>query len=566
MKKIIALVSVIAMLMSTTVDISAISSVDKIYGKNIHETSAAVAKKRGYSSAVIVNMDYSVADGLSAAALAGKTNGVILTVSRNSIPSGTMESLNGVKNVYIIGLEEAVSKSVEDKIKSKGIKTKRIGGKDRYETSLNVAEEVKEMSGNNLSEVMYANGKIGEADVVTASSVAYKNNTPILLTNGKTIIPKMKQLSNRAGRRYLIGGTAVISSSIASEIGNAERIGGKDRFVTNQMIVDKFYYTKPTAYHIVDYQDYKTAIVASSISYTEPIALVADNNNKATVIKGAKKLTAVGNVSQKLISRAIYICNGSNEQNSNNQNSKFDYSWTKNKYIAHAMGGIDGKTYTNSYEAMVKSYQDGFKVFEVDLIEDKIGGLMACHSFSEKDMIKMGMPTSYATNRPTAAEFKKQKIYGKYTTMTIDDILDYMRTHKDMYLVVDMKDKTTSGLRRNYNIVIDKARREGVLDRIIPQAYSTETFELLDSMYEFKSMILTCYSMEDVNSYYIADYCKRKGIGVLTVDGKKYSSNLLSECKKKGIKMYMNTYNDQSTVNRYTGYGVSGFYTDFLRP
>ena len=561
MKKIIALVSVIAMLMSTPVDISAISSVDKIYGKNIHETSAAVAKKRGYSSAVIVNMDYSVADGLSAAALAGKTNGVILTVSRNSIPSGTMESLNGVKNVYIIGLEEAVSKSVEDKIKSKGIKTKRIGGKDRYETSLNVAEEVKEMSGNNLSEVMYANGKIGEADVVTASSVAYKNNTPILLTNGKTIIPKMKQLSNRAGRRYLIGGTAVISSSIASEIGNAERIGGKDRFVTNQMIVDKFYYTKPTAYHIVDYQDYKTAIVASSISYTEPIALVADNNNKATVIKGAKKLTAVGNVSQKLISRAIYICNGEADKK-----SKYDYSWTKNKYIAHAMGGINGKTYTNSYEAMTNSYKNGFKVFEVDLISDDFGDLMACHGFSENSLKELGLPLKYATKTPTASEFKKQKICGRYRTMTIDDILYYMKSHKDMYLVIDIKSKTESNMRDSYSTIIKKATNAGVIDRIIPQIYNYESFNLIDNMYNFKSIILTCYSMKNINISEITNFCKNNEIGVLTVDGKKYSSNLLSECKKKGIKMYMNTYNDQSTVNRYTGYGVSGFYTDFLRP
>ena len=95
MKKLIALVSVLTILMSSTLtNVSAISSIDKIYGKDIHETSAAVAKKRGYSSAVIVNMDYSVADGLSAAALAGKTNAVILTVSKNSIPSSTMESLS----------------------------------------------------------------------------------------------------------------------------------------------------------------------------------------------------------------------------------------------------------------------------------------------------------------------------------------------------------------------------------------------------------------------------------------------------------------------------------------
>ena len=35
--------------------------------------------------------------------------------------------------------------------------------------------------------------------------------------------------------------------------------------------------------------------------------------------------------------------------------------------VAHALGGVDGQTYTNSVEAFEKSYRDGLRWFEVDL-------------------------------------------------------------------------------------------------------------------------------------------------------------------------------------------------------
>ena len=54
---------------------------------------------------------------------------------------------------------------------------------------------------------------------------------------------------------------------------------------------------------------------------------------------------------------------------------------TSNPLIAHAFGGIDDKTYTNSLEAFQTNYDKGFRVFEVDLILTSDGGLAARHDW-----------------------------------------------------------------------------------------------------------------------------------------------------------------------------------------
>ena len=47
-------------------------------------------------------------------------------------------------------------------------------------------------------------------------------------------------------------------------------------------------------------------------------------------------------------------------------------SIVKGEFIAHAGGAINGKVYSNSLEAILKSIQDGKKMIEVDLIETSV--------------------------------------------------------------------------------------------------------------------------------------------------------------------------------------------------
>lgn len=45
---------------------------------------------------------------------------------------------------------------------------------------------------------------------------------------------------------------------------------------------------------------------------------------------------------------------------------RFNYDWMKdNKYIAHAMGGIDKRVYTNSLDAFEFNYKLGYRVLSL---------------------------------------------------------------------------------------------------------------------------------------------------------------------------------------------------------
>ena len=59
------------------------------------------------------------------------------------------------------------------------------------------------------------------------------------------------------------------------------------------------------------------------------------------------------------------------------------YDWTKYDLIAHAGGGIDEKTYTNSVEAFKLNYENGFRLFEFDIAITSENILVARHGWDD---------------------------------------------------------------------------------------------------------------------------------------------------------------------------------------
>ncbi|WP_270839099.1 cell wall-binding repeat-containing protein [Peptacetobacter hiranonis] len=552
-KRITTLTLSAIMLLSTIAPISAVEKLDRIQGKSNYEIAAKIADKRAYSSAVLVNMNRSTADGLSAAALAGCKDGVILLVGKDGIPAETMERLEKVTNIYIIGQENAVPKSIEEKLIESGKYVTRIGGSDRFETSYEVAKEVLKAEGS-IDKVFIANGLKGEADVVSSSPVAYRDKAPILLTDGNELNNNLKEIANDASSRYIVGGTTVVKESVKNGLKGTERINGDNRYITNQKVVEKFY-SNPKEFNIVGDTDYAIATIASSISTEKPIALVNETKDPL-ILKNAQKMTAVGNISENDIAKAIGYSGGFNH---------FNYGWTKHSYIAHALGGIDGKRYTNSLQALEYNYKKGFRVFEVDLDIASDGELIACHAFDKNALKELGLPEKYSKQKPTSQEFKKQKLCGKYNTMTFKDIVSYMEKHPDMYTVIDLKQATNRRVREVYKKIVEDASPE-VLERIIPQIYREELYNEIMKIYDFKSAAFTCYTMQKLNADQITNFCAMNGIKVLVIEGRFYANSLMEKCRAKGIKLYMNTYNDQNEVNSFKKKGAQGFFTDFLTP
>ncbi|WDC84969.1 cell wall-binding repeat-containing protein [Caloramator sp. mosi_1] len=188
-KKIIASSLVVALLMGYIPRFSfASESIGKnyrYYGDNRYLTSVEISKN-GFKSAdtVIIASGENYPDALCAAPLAKKFNAPILLVSKNSITNEVLQEIQriGAKNVFIVGGKDVVSDDVKSKIQSLNINVMRVSGKDRYETSYEVAKLV------NSDKVVLASGE-DFPDALSVAPIAARMGWPILLTQ-KTICHK----------------------------------------------------------------------------------------------------------------------------------------------------------------------------------------------------------------------------------------------------------------------------------------------------------------------------------------------------------------------------------------
>ena len=297
-------IAIASILLATSiVPVNALTKFE-IVGENRYETAAKVADEMGsYSKAILVN-GTSIADGLAASGLAGKENAPILLVKKDSIPKETLQRLYKVKKVYIIGKENAVSSRVENSLNQAGISTERLGGENRIDTALEVSKEI-----GSYSKAFLVNGIKGEADAMSVASVAAKEKSPIILTNGKDN-PTYKK---SGVKYYVVGGTTVMSDSLAKSF-NAERLSGSNRYTTNKVIVEKFYPNTDKLYFakgdsLVD------ALAVSPLAKNNGLALVSENSDK-TVFFDKDNLVQVGGMASSIIDEvfnAVYEEPGKDE-------------------------------------------------------------------------------------------------------------------------------------------------------------------------------------------------------------------------------------------------------------
>ncbi|MDK2562941.1 cell wall-binding repeat-containing protein [Romboutsia sedimentorum] len=220
-------------------------------GLDRYKTSVQVSRntyKNTTDNVVLVSgEDNSLVDGLTSTPLASSLDAPILITKKDEIPNEVLEEIDrlNAKNIYIIGGENAVSKQVYDKLKTHyGKNMKRISGKDRYETSLAVANEIVGKVNHKVDTFIVAGN--GEADALSISSVAGKKQVPIILTKKEGLSYDNKYfLMENADKAYILGGRNIISNSVDEDIldinMSVRRIYGENRKDTNAAIIKEFY-------------------------------------------------------------------------------------------------------------------------------------------------------------------------------------------------------------------------------------------------------------------------------------------------------------------------------------
>ena len=295
-----------------------------VAGDNRYETAVNVAKAQKLPKVTSANADdatknnivlvngNSLVDGLAAAPLAAnlKMNNsqgtAVLLSQTDKLPTATKEYLEELTSeiptakrkfvtINLVGGTSVLSNNLVDELEGMGFKVERLGGDNREETSLEVADVLVNGGTNNKAFVVGANG---EADAMSIAAVAAKEGAPIIVSkNGGLSDDAVKFIKKNSSTATandvaVIGGENVVSAKDYAKIdavttNKVARVAGATRFETNAKIIKEYAKSFTQVVLVKDGQSNKTELVdaLSAASYA------AKDSNAAPIVLAKDKIT-----------------------------------------------------------------------------------------------------------------------------------------------------------------------------------------------------------------------------------------------------------------------------------
>lgn len=257
----------------------------RLYG-NDRITTALQISQAGWtkSSTVLLARADDFPDSLVSVPLAKRLDAPILLTYPQQLDAGVLKEIQrlGATKVIVLGGSGALGRSITDPLDQAGIPWERIGGVDRFETAVQVAER---LGGN--GQAILANGD-NFPDALAIGPYAGITGTPILLTHAKSLPPKTQaELTKLAPTKTLvIGGDGVVAPALVQGLAGVQRIAGTDRYgtaaqvywFTQENIANPPGNTTPKAY-LVTGEDFPDALVAGPLAAKENAPLFMAQTN-----------------------------------------------------------------------------------------------------------------------------------------------------------------------------------------------------------------------------------------------------------------------------------------------
>ena len=217
------------------------------------------------------------------------------------------------------------------------------------------------------------------------------------------------------------------------------------------------------------------------------------------------------------------------------------------KFIAHAGGGIDQHTYTNSLEAVNLSISKGFKLIEIDLRETKDKHFVGVNTWTKYKRDNLFDENDINDEPLYLKEFKKIKIFNKYTPLTVNEINKIFTENNDLILVTD---KTNNFRKINSDFSFDKKR-------IIVEIFGKKNY--------FKSIkrgIINPMFAASSDDY---DFIIKNNIKLITAHSKDIINNeeIYKNLISRGVKILAYSSSNKKFIEENLDNTFSGIYTDF---
>lgn len=246
--------------------------------------------------------------------------------------------------------------------------------------------------------------------------------------------------------------------------------------------------------------------------------------------------------------------------------------------IGHGGGSLEvGRdkyaTVTNAREAFEQNYDKGLRLFEVDLVYTEDKKIVARHDW-ESYLYKNFLGQTDPVKDDSALSFDEVMglpIYDNYHTIDWKGLLTFLETHEDAYLVIDIKPGDSYNVKQIYEDMVKQAvqeKKETLLQRIIPQFYQVDQYQMLKEIFDFPQLIFTLYLAYNVENNEIMTLLNNHpDIYALTLSEEDHERrrDLVDKAKQSNKKIFVHTIDSLEKATHFFKEGVDGLYTNHIR-
>lgn len=223
--------------------------------------------------------------------------------------------------------------------------------------------------------------------------------------------------------------------------------------------------------------------------------------------------------------------------------------YSEYSYIAHAGGGIEGNTYTNSKEALLQSINNHFKLIEIDLLvtsDKKILGYHDWHSLSEMCNFDKEKIKTFKLDLIKKCNFL---LDDKNYTFLDDQLINKIFSENDKLVLVTDKISDFSLIKKKFDFN----------NRIIVETFGINNY-LKAKLYRVGNPMYN-FTIGRRNDWYVKMF-NIKFIATSADNVVRYR-DLFQKYIKEGRIIFAYSSNDTNFNKQNIGSTVSAVYTDF---
>lgn len=213
--------------------------------------------------------------------------------------------------------------------------------------------------------------------------------------------------------------------------------------------------------------------------------------------------------------------------------------------VAHK-GGLEHLG-TNSLNSLNNGYRAGFRLLEIDFLKTNDNRIVCGHHWPNKSI-----PT-------TLKEYTEPLSEGKGRPCTLDDVIRFTNSHRDIFIILDIK----SDFEEAYRIIIERIEQQSSRDMaFVPQVYSFQQLALTRRSRVFAGEIFTAYRSA-LTSVQIYRFAEQTGVQAVTMP-------LAQMARHRGgtfaVTTFIHPVNDFNLLKKAAQKGIKGIYTSYLSP